>query len=35
MGFEIKKGDKKVDDIDVHSNYNGVEQDRVLFVKTL
>ncbi|MCI1696010.1 GNAT family N-acetyltransferase [Aneurinibacillus aneurinilyticus] len=35
MGFEIKKGDKKVDGIDVHSNYDGVEQDRVLFVKTL
>lgn len=35
MGFVIEKGDKQVDGIDVHSDYDGVEQDRVLFVKAL
>lgn len=35
MGFVIEKGDKQVDGIDIHSDYDGIEQDRVLFVKAL
>ncbi|MGM0834710.1 MAG: N-acetyltransferase family protein [Bacillota bacterium] len=35
MGFEIEKGDKEVDGVSVFSNYDGPDQDRVLFVKRL
>jgi hypothetical protein len=35
MGFEIDEGDKKIDDVFVHTNYDGPNQDRVLFVKKL
>jgi ribosomal protein S18 acetylase RimI-like enzyme len=35
MGFEIDEGDKKLDDVFVHTNYDGPNQDRVLFVKKL
>ncbi|MFC0559197.1 GNAT family N-acetyltransferase [Halalkalibacter alkalisediminis] len=33
MGFTIETGDKEVDGVSVFSNYDGVNQDRVLFVK--
>nr|WP_156289520.1 GNAT family N-acetyltransferase [Oceanobacillus salinisoli] len=33
MGFNIENGDKEVDGVSVHSNYDGPNQDRVLFVK--
>ncbi|MED3574186.1 GNAT family N-acetyltransferase [Cytobacillus praedii] len=35
MGFEIEEGDKKIDGVSVNSNYDGPNQDRVLFVKNL
>lgn len=35
MGFEIEEGDKKIDGVSVYSNYDGPDQDRVLFVKHL
>lgn len=35
MGFEIEAGDKKVDGVLVNSDYDGTNQDRVLFVKHL
>jgi ribosomal protein S18 acetylase RimI-like enzyme len=35
MGFEIEKGDKTIDGVSVNSNYDGPNQDRVLFVKQL
>ncbi|WP_117148784.1 MULTISPECIES: GNAT family N-acetyltransferase [Paraliobacillus] len=35
IGFDIVPGDKKIDGINVHSNYDGVGVDRVLFVKQL
>ncbi|HZG79788.1 MAG TPA: GNAT family N-acetyltransferase [Brevibacillus sp.] len=35
MGFEIEKGNKEVDGISVFADYDGPNQDRVLFVKTL
>ncbi|WP_078551964.1 GNAT family N-acetyltransferase [Bacillus alkalicellulosilyticus] len=35
MGFDIEKGDKEVDGVSVFSNYDGPNQDRVLFVKSL
>lgn len=35
MGFEIEKGDKKMDGVEVNTNYDGVNQDRVLFVMKL
>lgn len=35
MGFEIEKGDKKIDDVEVKTNYDGPNQDRVLFIKHL
>lgn len=35
MGFAIEEGDKKVDDIWVNKDYDGPDQDRVLFVKYL
>ncbi|MBM7662885.1 ribosomal protein S18 acetylase RimI-like enzyme [Bacillus mesophilus] len=35
MGFEIESGDKKIDGIDVFTNYDGSNQDRVLFIKYL
>jgi hypothetical protein len=35
MGFEIEKGDKTIDGVSVNSNYDGPNQDRVLFVKEL
>jgi predicted GNAT superfamily acetyltransferase len=33
MGFHIEKGDKEVDGVSVFSDYDGPNQDRVLFVK--
>jgi len=35
MGFEIEKGNKEVDGIFVFADYDGPNQDRVLFVKRL
>ncbi|WP_066187586.1 GNAT family N-acetyltransferase [Gracilibacillus timonensis] len=35
MGFAIEQGNKIVDGISVHANYDGAGQDRVLFVKEL
>lgn len=35
MGFEIAKGDKTLDGVSVNTNYDGPNQDRVLFVKEL
>lgn len=35
MGFSIEKGDKVVEGVPVFSNYDGLNQDRVLFVKEL
>jgi ribosomal protein S18 acetylase RimI-like enzyme len=35
MGFEIEKGDKEVDGVSVFSDYDGLGQDRVLFVKRI
>ncbi|WP_248923910.1 GNAT family N-acetyltransferase [Paenibacillus hamazuiensis] len=35
MGFRIEKGTGMVDDIPVTINYDGIGQDRVLFVKEL
>lgn len=35
MGFNIKNGDKEIDGISVFSDYDGKNQDRVLFVKNL
>ncbi|WP_223593756.1 GNAT family N-acetyltransferase [Neobacillus bataviensis] len=33
MGFNIENGDKEVDGVSVFSDYDGPNQDRVLFVK--
>ncbi|WP_163527162.1 GNAT family N-acetyltransferase [Halobacillus ihumii] len=35
IGFEIVKGNKEVDGISVHADYDGPSQDRVLFMKRL
>ncbi|QNG61598.1 GNAT family N-acetyltransferase [Bacillus sp. PAMC26568] len=35
MGFSIESGDKTINGINVTSNYDGMNQDRVLFVKEL
>ena len=35
MGFHIDKGDKEVDGVSVFSDYDGKNQDRVLFVKRI
>ncbi|MGM7723674.1 GNAT family N-acetyltransferase [Metabacillus sp. Hm71] len=35
MGFEIEKGDKTIDGVSVFTDYDGPNQDRVLFVKQL
>lgn len=35
MGFEIEKGNKEVDGITVFADYDGPDQDRVLFVKKI
>jgi hypothetical protein len=35
MGFEIEEGDKKVDGVSIHTDYDGSNQDRVLFMKNL
>ena len=35
LGFQIEKGDKTVDGISVFSDYDGIHEDRVLFVKKL
>jgi ribosomal protein S18 acetylase RimI-like enzyme len=35
MGFKIEKGDKNIEGIDVHTDYDGLNQDRVLFFKKL
>jgi GNAT superfamily N-acetyltransferase len=35
MGFEIRSGNKEVDGISVHADYDGPSQDRVLFTKKL
>ena len=33
MGFEMEDGDRIVDDLSVNTEYDGPNQDRVLFVK--
>ncbi|RBP04427.1 GNAT family N-acetyltransferase [Rossellomorea aquimaris] len=35
MGFEVEQGDKDVDGVSVFSNYDGLNQDRILFVKMI
>ncbi len=35
MGFDIEQGDKTIDGIKVKADYDGPDQDRVLFVKEL
>lgn len=35
MGFDIEQGDKTIDGIKVKEDYDGPDQDRVLFVKEL
>ncbi|MGE8081957.1 GNAT family N-acetyltransferase [Peribacillus loiseleuriae] len=35
MGFEIEEGDKKNDGVSINTDYDGPDQDRVLFVKHL
>ncbi|MEP9409566.1 GNAT family N-acetyltransferase [Peribacillus frigoritolerans] len=35
MGFEMEEGDTFIDGVSVHSDYDGHNQDRVLFVKKL
>ncbi|MFJ8513467.1 GNAT family N-acetyltransferase [Lysinibacillus xylanilyticus] len=35
MGFEIEDGDKIVDGLSINTDYDGEDQDRVLFVKNL
>ncbi|MCQ6563794.1 GNAT family N-acetyltransferase [Paenibacillus mendelii] len=35
MGFMIENGDKEVDGVSVFSDYDGINQDRVLFVKAI
>ncbi|MEY9970839.1 ribosomal protein S18 acetylase RimI-like enzyme [Lysinibacillus sp. RC46] len=35
MGFEIEDGDRSVDDLSINTEYDGPNQDRVLFVKKL
>ena len=35
LGFEIEEGDKKIDGVSVNTDYDGPNQDRVLFVKQL
>ncbi|WP_347940567.1 GNAT family N-acetyltransferase [Peribacillus simplex] len=35
MGFEMEEGDKLIDGASVHSDYDGLNQDRVLFMKQL
>lgn len=33
MGFEIEAGDKMINEVSIHTDYDGTKQDRVLFVK--
>ncbi|MDQ0202260.1 GNAT family N-acetyltransferase [Neobacillus ginsengisoli] len=35
MGFQIEIGDREVDGVSIHTDYDGPKQDRVLFVKKL
>lgn len=35
MGFEIERGDKEIKGVSVNSDYDGPNQDRILFVKYL
>ncbi|UZD46244.1 GNAT family N-acetyltransferase [Peribacillus frigoritolerans] len=35
MGFEMEEGDTFIDGVSVHSDYDGLNQDRVLFMKQL
>ncbi|MDQ0271591.1 GNAT family N-acetyltransferase [Cytobacillus purgationiresistens] len=35
MGFEVEQGDRTADGVSVFSNYDGLGQDRVLFLKIL
>ncbi|AUS87098.1 GNAT family N-acetyltransferase [Lysinibacillus capsici] len=35
LGFRMEKGDKVLDNMSIHSNYGGENQDRVLFYKIL
>ncbi|MBG9812322.1 hypothetical protein ABD68_12170 [Bacillus endophyticus] len=35
MGFEIEQGDKEFNNVSIHTNYDGVNQNRVLFVKNM
>ncbi|MGE8037987.1 GNAT family N-acetyltransferase [Lysinibacillus sp. NPDC093692] len=35
MGFEIEDGDRIVDGLSINTDYDGLKQDRVLFIKKL
>lgn len=35
MGFEMEEGDTFIEGVSVHSDYDGHNQDRVLFLKKL
>jgi len=35
MGFDIEQGNKSIDGVSVHTDYDGPNQDRVLFIKHL
>jgi ribosomal protein S18 acetylase RimI-like enzyme len=35
MGFQIEKGDKRLEGVEVHTGYDGPNQNRVLFIKQL
>jgi N-acetylglutamate synthase-like GNAT family acetyltransferase len=35
LGFDMEKGDTNTEGLEVHLNYDGIGQDRVLFVKSL
>lgn len=35
MGFDIEQGDAVVDGVTVYKDYDGPNQDRVLFIKNL
>jgi hypothetical protein len=35
MGFAIEPGDTELDGVSVHTNYDGMGENRVLFVKHL
>jgi predicted GNAT superfamily acetyltransferase len=35
MGFKIEEGDQNIDGVSIHTDYDGPNQDRVIFVKEL